>query len=234
MCGPSDSEKTLAGQQADFAQQLQSSFSQRFANQDAVLKQLNNTLSATIAAGPGQQGFTPQELAARNAAALDTTSANYANAARAVNGQLAGRGGDAGLQSGVDSQIQASIATQGAQQLSKEQQDITAENYGVGRERYNTALAGMNALSGQYNPQAFASLGNDANQTAYGEAYKNTEQSNQLWKDIGGFASSAIGAGVGALTGGASKIASSLPSMTDTSAIRNMSGLQDIEQYGGL
>src|SRR5689334_18812338 len=93
-CGPSNAEKNLAAQEAQFSQVLQGNYSTRFQNQNEVLGRLNNSLTPTLEAGPSQQGFSSQELAALNTRALNSTGANYANAARALNGQLAGRGGD--------------------------------------------------------------------------------------------------------------------------------------------
>ena len=110
MCGPSGSEKQLAGQSASFSNTLQQDFNSRFAGQNEILQSLNNNLS-NLSEGIVPQGFDPKTLAALNTSAIDTTGANYANAARAVGGQLAGRGGDSGLESGVDQQIKAGLAS---------------------------------------------------------------------------------------------------------------------------
>jgi hypothetical protein len=144
-------------------------------------------LSPILEAGVGQQGFTPAELAARNTQAINTTAGNYRNAAQAVGSQLAGRGGGGnGLQSGIDQQIKASLASQAAGNLSNAQNQITAENYATGRQNFFQANAGMNALAGLENPEQFASLGNQANNTAFGEANQIQQQNQALAKDIAG------------------------------------------------
>lgn len=197
MCGPGNDQKTLASQQAAFATTLQQSFGQRFAGQDAVLSKLNAALTPIVAAGPSQQGFNPAELNNLNARAIDDTSANYANAARSLNGQLAGRGGDigagggndSGLQSGVDSQIKASLASEGARVLSGQEHDINIANYETGRQNYNQALAGMNALSGQYDPSQFGNLAGGNLQNAFNSAKSIDQQKGAFWKTLGGVVS---------------------------------------------
>lgn len=186
MCGPGQSQQQLANSQATLAQSLQQSFNSRFAGQDAVLGKLNSALTPILAAGPNQPGFNPAEASALNSQALDTTAANYDSAARAASGQLAGRGGDSGLQSGVDSQIKATIASQAAKQLSGEQLGITQANYETGRQNYNTALAGTQALSGDYAPNDYAKSAGTALDNAFVSANSIDQQNAQMWKTLAG------------------------------------------------
>lgn len=186
MCGPSAEEKSLAQQQASFSTVLQSNYNTQFANQAAILKSLNARLAPIVAAGPNQRGFSSEELAARRSQALNATGANYANAARALGGQLAGRGGDSGLVSGVDKQIKASLASEAAKAVSDQQLQITADDYAAGRDQFNRATAGQMALAGEYNPLGYAGQGTQANQSAFQEADRIQQQQGAKWKAIAG------------------------------------------------
>jgi len=201
MCGPTKEEKSLEAQQASFSQQLQTDYAQRYGSQTADLNNLNNTLTPIMEAGPDQQGFSPQELAAQNTQAINSTGANYANAARALNGQLAGRGGGGvGLTSGVDAQLKAQLAGSAAGALSNEQLGITNANYATGRQNFENATAGVNALAGLTNPTPYASEGNQANQGAFGEASTIEQQQAQadaaIFGDITGVASTVLSGGL--------------------------------------
>ncbi len=188
MCGPSAAETSISGKQQAFDNTLQQSFNSRFGSQSDIMAGLNSALSPILEAGPGQQGFSPAELAARNTQAINTTAGNYRNAAQAVAGQLAGRGGggSSGLVSGVDQQIKASLASQAAGNLSNQENQITAENYATGRQNFFNANAGLNALAGLENPNAFASEANQGSAIAFNQAKEIQQQKDQEFKDIAG------------------------------------------------
>lgn len=211
-CGASSAETGLEGQEASLASILQGNYATRFASQQQMLGALNSSLTPTLQAGPNQTGFSAPELAAYNTQALNTTGANYANAARALSGQLAGRGGDSGLESGVDQQIKASLASQAAGTLSNEQLGITEANYAQGRQNYNTAVSGEMALAGEENPQSFASGASSANTGAFGEASQINQQNNQVAADLGGLAGGVI-SGIGAGIGGSSGVGAGLKTL---------------------
>jgi hypothetical protein len=169
-CGPSSQEKYLMNQEMQFSRVLQDAYSKQFANQQAMLSQINNVIDPILAAGPSQQGFSPEYLATLNTQAINTTGANYANAARAVGGQMAGRGSDSGLESGVEQQIKGALAGESAGQLSNEELGITKANYETGRQNFENAVGTSLNLSAQENPLGYAGAATGANQTAFGEA----------------------------------------------------------------
>jgi hypothetical protein len=212
-CGPSGEEKDLAASQASFSKMLQSNYATQFGKQADILDSLNHTLNPIVAAGPSQTGFSAPELSALNTRALESTGANYASAARAVNGQLAGRGGAAG-QSGVDTQIKAALASEAAKTLSNQQLGITSANYAQGRENFNNAAGGMRVLAGLYDPTGYAGQGTQANSTAFGQAKTIQEQQAAKMKAITGaitgLGMTALTGGLGALSGG---VAPSMPSL---------------------
>lgn len=186
MCGATAEERELQHNEASFSSMLQSNYATRYAQQSDILNGLNARLNGIVAKGASQQGFSPEELAARNSSAINTTGANYKHAAQALGGQLAGRGGDSGLVSGVDKQIKASLASAGAESLSNQENAITAENYATGRDQYNKAVAGQAALANQYDPEGYASQGTSANASSFGEADKIQQAEAQKWKTIAG------------------------------------------------
>jgi hypothetical protein len=210
-CGPSTNEKTLESSAQSFSNLLQSDFSSRFANQDAVLGKLNQSLSPIEAAGPSQRGFSAAETAALNTTAIDSAGAANRNARQAVAGFGAGRGSDSGLESGVQKQLEAGVASSSANQLAGAQLGITKANYDQGSANYWRSVGGMDALASAYNPSAYSSQAIGANQNAFGEAKTITDQTNAEQAAIGGaiagavpFVGGGIAKGVGNLdtTGG--------------------------------
>lgn len=212
-CGPSNQEKSLAGQQASFSSLLSSNYQQQFANQSDILSSLNHAMSPIVSAGPNQQGFSGAELADLNTRAINNTGAAYRNAAQATGANLAGRsnlglpGGSSGLISGVDKQIRGAQASQAAGQLAGEQNEIGLKNYETGRENFFNAASGQRALAGLYNPTGYAGEATGANAQAFGQADKISNEENQKSASIlGGITSLATDAltfGAGGLAGGA-------------------------------
>jgi hypothetical protein len=206
MCGPSSEQRRLEAQQASFATLMQNDYVQRFGQQSAVLQQLNNILTPIAEAGPSQQGMSGQELAALNTAAMVNTSNATRNAQEAARTAMAGQGGGAAspLTSGIEQQISGSIASRGAQQLAGLQTGITQENYALGRQQWQQAMGGLQALGSQYNPVDYGKLGADTNESAFGEATQIRQMENQAEADIAG---SIAGIGMDALTFGAGGLA---------------------------
>jgi hypothetical protein len=209
MCGSSSSEKQLGAQEQSFSSTLQSNYAKNFGAQSADLSALNNIFTPIAEAGPDQQGFGPQELAAMNTTAGEGVGQNYAKATQSLNAGLAARGGgNEVLPSGAETQLKAGLASAGANQMSQEQLGITKANYDQGRANFGNATAGLNALAEEYNPNQIASSANNANQSAFGEADKINQQNNQWQSDIAGLATGGIKAGLGFLTGGISNVLS--------------------------
>jgi N-acetyl-beta-hexosaminidase len=207
MCGPSNQQKQIGAQEQSFTNTLQSNYNQYFGNQSETLSKLNNIFTPIAEAGPDQQGFGPQELAALNTSAGEGVGQNYAKATQALNTNLSARGGgNEFLPSGAQDQLKAALASAGANQMSQEQLGITKANYDQGRANFGNATAGLNALAQEYNPNAIAGQTTDASKNAFGDATEIQQMQNQKESAIaGGIASLAMGAatfGAGALTNG--------------------------------
>jgi hypothetical protein len=201
MCGPSTQEKNLAGQSASLSSQLAAEASQNFASQSGILASLNKSLSPIVAAGPNQQGFSAPELASLNTSAINNAGAASRNATQAAQGALAGRGGDSGLQSGVDAQILGTIKSNSANQLAGAQDQIQQANYATGRQNFFNGVSGQQGLAGLYNPNAYAETATGANASAFKQADTISNEQNAEAATIAGGIAGVAGAGLGIANG---------------------------------
>jgi hypothetical protein len=184
-CGPTGQEKQEASAQQVYSQKVQANYNTLFGEQQGVMNNLNSIFTPIAEAGPSQQGFASPELAALNTQAIDTTGANYANAARALGGQLAGRSTAAGA-TGPSQAIQAGLASSAAGQLSNEELGITQANYAQGNANWQNATGGLQALNSSYETGQAATAGTKANQSAFGEADEIAQQEAQADQAIAG------------------------------------------------
>lgn len=209
MCGPSQAQEQLAGQEASFSQLLSSNYQSRFGAQSQVLQNLNNMLTPIAQAGPDQQGFGPQELAALNTESGQGVGATYSQAQQAVQTQLASQGGgNEVLPTGASAVLRGNIANAASSELSQERLGITRANYAQGRQNWQQAEAGLHALSGEYDPNAIAGETTSANQGAFGEATKVQQMKNQRQAAIAGGIASLAGDALTFGMGGFSNLAS--------------------------
>ncbi len=209
-CGPTKQEEQEADQQQAYATTVQNNYKTLFGEQQGVMSNLNNIFTPIAEQGPSQTGFSGSELAALNTSAIDTTGANYANAARALGGQLAGRSTAAG-ETGPTQALKAQLASSAAGQLSGEQLGITQANYAQGNQNWRAATGGLQALNNSYESVQAGSSGTQANQSAFGEADEIAQQQAQEDQAIAGGitgvaseALSGVGGGLTALNNGGS------------------------------
>jgi hypothetical protein len=185
--GPSQSEINAANQESSLATSLGNAFNQTFGEQQGLLNQISQQLTPIANLGPNQQGYSPQELAAMNTQAIDTTGAAARNAQQSAATTLAGEGGGgtSGLVSGVQQQIQGSIASQAANELAGQQNKITQQNYEVGRQNFWNAQAGERSLAQAYNPESFGGLASSATGQAFNEQNQVQQEKGSVLGDIG-------------------------------------------------
>lgn len=206
MCGPSGGQTALSQEQADFYKELQGSYATEFAGQSAILSSLNAAFTPILNAGPNQQGFSAAENATLNTQAMNTTSRNYQNAARAVGSQLAARGGgNAYLPSGVNAGIDASIASAAAGQLSAEESQITQANYAQGRQNFFNAAGALSGEASLMNPTQYAGQATGAGGAAFQSATDIYNQGNAWQGLLGGVLGGALGSFGTGIGGGLAK-----------------------------
>jgi hypothetical protein len=167
---------------------------------------LNNLFTPIAEAGPNQQGFSGPELAALNTQVGEGVGQNYAKASQALNTQLSAQGGgNEYLPSGASAALKSNLASAAANQQSQEQLGVTEANYAQGRQNWQQATGGLNALAQEYNPTAIAGATNTASQNAFGQASQIQQMKNQEESEIAG---GIMSLGTGFLTGGLSNLAS--------------------------
>lgn len=187
--------KSLAGQQSSFFQELQSSYATNFGEQQGILSSLNKSLEPILQAGPNQMGFSASENAALTGGAINSAAAANRNA-QVVAGSSAG--GNTGVTTGGEKQLQAGIASGVSQNLSSNENQINLANAATGRSNFFNAAAGLSGVASQYNPNATAGAANSAGGQAFGEASQIQTMRNQEQADIGG---AVMGLGGGLLSG---------------------------------
>lgn len=219
MCGPSAAENQSLAEQNSLTSSIQSAFNGLFASQSQINSLLTNQLTPIAEAGPDQQGFGPQELAALTTKAGEGVGANYAKASEALNNQLAAQGGgNAYLPTGARAALKGSLATAAANQMSNEELAITNANYTQGRQNWQQATSGLQALSAQMNPAAYSGQAVSANEGGFSMASQINQQKNQEYADIAGgvlgLGMDAASFGAGALGGGGFDFAGGLQALT--------------------
>jgi hypothetical protein len=140
-------------QQNAFNTQLMSIFQQQFGQQQQVFNFLQNTLQPQVAAGG--QGYTPAQLAALRTGASDTNAQQFQNAQQALNEVEAQHGGN-DLPSGVNANLNASLAVQEAQTEAASQNQITQNNANLQQQNYWNALNALNGVGTEFNPIGYS------------------------------------------------------------------------------
>lgn len=190
MCGPSGSEKALEASSQSFASMLQQNYGTLFSGMTDALKSIGTAISPIVAAGPGQRGFTGAEMAALQTEAITSSAAAARSAEQAARtfGAGQGGGGTSGLTSGVQQQIEAGIASQGAQAEATRLGQIEQADWATGRENYFKALGAQQQLAGTYAGATGGAQGGaiGEGQAAFGEAAQIQQQQEQMARDIAG------------------------------------------------
>jgi hypothetical protein len=209
-CGPSKAEKDQAAASASFSKTLQSNYATRFGQQSDVLSAINRAMSPILAAGPSQRGFSAEERAALNTAAINNAGAASRNAQQAAANFGAGQGGGGtGIISGVQRQIEGSIASSAANQLAGAENQITQADYAQGNQNYWKAQGGMEQLSQGYSPNAAMSGSIEQGKEAFGQAKDVYAQQQQEDQAIAGGITSLASMAAGGIGGGISGVANS-------------------------
>ena len=153
-CGATGQQTQTYNQQSQLSQQMATQAQGIFGDSSAVFNDINSSLAPTVAAGPDQQGFSPAELAARNASVINNGGVAARNAKSAVGDAMAAQNGGntSGTTSGSTAGIDANIATQSAENTANQENEVQQLNYATGRQNYDTAVAGIEAAPGVFNP----------------------------------------------------------------------------------
>jgi hypothetical protein len=202
MCGPTAGETAAATQESGLGSTLTASFAKNFGAQSDILSNLTNVLTPIAQAGPDQQGFGTQELAALNTQANQGIGQNYNKAAQALQGNLAARGGgNEVLPTGAEASLKGELASSAANQMSNAGLAITNANYAQGRQNWQAATSQLENVGQMENPLGFAGAASGATQAGYSMQSANSNMAAQQFGEIAGGISGLVGAGMGIATG---------------------------------
>ena len=201
MCGgPTSTQQELQQEEADFYKNQIQAYNTAYSNFSAIQNTLNAQFDPILKKGPGQMGYTPEELAALNTQASEGTGRNYNQAQRALQENIAAQGGGTSpvnITSGPAQQLKEQMASQAAREASNEQLGITTSGYDIGRQMWGQAVQGEEALAAGWNPNSFSSSTVNAGSAAASEANTIAQQQNAIWGSVlgalGGVAGSAAG-----------------------------------------
>lgn len=185
MCGASGAQKSLASGQANFFNTLKSSYAQNFGAQSAILGNLNAALEPIISGGPNQSGFSAEQKAAMTSSAINNAATANRNAQVIAGSNI---GGNTGVTTGGQKQLQASIATGVGNNLSSNLNNINLQDAELGRQNFFGAESALAGVGAQYNPTGFAGATTSAGGAAAEDLSQINQENNQVFADIGGLA----------------------------------------------
>ena len=166
----------------------------------SIFGQLTSAFSPILAAGPGQQGYTPAKIANLNSQAITTSGQQYRNAAQAAGERSAASGGGNNLlPSGVTAGTQAQIAAAGAGQTAGELSNIQQQSAQLGRQNWLSAASVLGAAPGVFNSATSAGQAATGAGSAAGTTANQINQANNSWMTL---VSGALGGITSGLTGG--------------------------------
>lgn len=203
MCGSTAAQNQIEQSQQNFMNQVQQQAGSVFGSSSQVFKDLMNTFTPTVAAGPNQQGFSPAELSNLNSQAITQTGRAYKNAKEALGDQFAAQGGGntvnpSGAQVGADLNLAEGAANQTANELG----GINAANWETGRQNYQTAVKGMMGATDVFNPSTgMANAGTGAGEAAANTANQIAQENNSWVSAVTGALGSIAGSAMGGLGG---------------------------------
>ena len=122
-----------------------------FGDANKVFNDILQSTAPIVAAGPEQTGFSAQQEAAINANTVDTTAAQYKNAATAVRSEIGAQGGgNIALPSGVNIATEEALAEAGAQQVSSGLRANLQNDYAAGNENWKFAEGALSKAPGVF------------------------------------------------------------------------------------
>jgi hypothetical protein len=195
MCGASSQQTQLEGEQAAFYQTATQQATETFGEDQGLLASVKSVYDPILAAGPNQEGYSPEELEALNAQAVEGTATNYRNASKVLNEQQAAESGDTPLRTGAQEELQGELLGSAAEQESGQELQIKQSDYAQGNQNFESATNAELAVSGQYNPEAFESGATGAGTAAATTANEIAEEDNS-WINAAIGAAGAIGGAV--------------------------------------
>jgi hypothetical protein len=182
-CGASKEQKMAFANETKISNLLRENFQTFTGANEAILKNLTDTLTPIETAGPSQFGMSAEQTAAERTMAGETLASAGAQAANSVRGALASRGGGTSyLPSGSEAAILGTLAQDTAVKEAEAQSRITERGYDIGRQNFEFATQGLMKAPGELENPVTGAGGGAAG--AAGEAMKGASDiaaANQAW-----------------------------------------------------
>ena len=171
---------------------------QEFGDANTVFNDLVKSTAPIVAAGPEQTGFSAQQESAINANTIDTTAAQYKNAATAVKSDIAGQGGgNIALPSGANIATEEALAAAGAQQTASGLRSNLQADYAAGNQNWQFAEGTLGKAPGVFSDANTAT----ADTAKLGETALDSQSvidKASSWQNV---AMGALGAGLSGIEG---------------------------------
>ena len=199
---------------------------QEFGDANTVFNDLVNSTAPIVAAGPEQTGFSAQQESAINANTIDTTAAQYKNAATAVKSDIAGQGGgNIALPSGANIATEEALAEAGAQQTASGLRSNLQADYAAGNQNWEFAEGTLGKAPGVFST-ANTATADTANLGKVALDSQNVINAAPSWQKIG---MSALGAGLNMVAPGAGTVLGQVTNGQTPSAETSTGAAQGIE-----
>jgi hypothetical protein len=201
MCGATQEQKEMQASQAKFYNELTAHYDQVFGQQQAILAALTAQFKPILDAGPSQRGFSQEQRDALETQATETVANNFGAAKKALEENLAARGGDAFLPSGSDVELEEQIAAQAAADRTSQQNQITQADYAQGHNNWQFATGALSQVASELNPIGTSTAATGAGEAAATTANQIAAASNSIWGSVIGGLSGIAGQAVGGWAG---------------------------------
>jgi len=185
-CGPSSALKAVNQQIQGFASTVQSEAGTIFGDANTVFNKITGALNGIISGGPGQNGWSASENAARTAQTVQAGATEARNLKGAAASSVAAiGGGNTVAPAGSTQQIVQNADIQAASDTAAGLNQNQIANAEAGRAEFNSAISAEEQATQVFNPSTAANQTVDsANKTAFQSQQEMDNQSNWAMNDI--------------------------------------------------
>src|SRR5208282_6007643 len=185
-CGPSSALKAVNTQIQNFASTVQSEAGTIFGASNSVFNKITGALDGIIKGGPGQNGWSASENAARTAQTVQAGATEARNLKGAAASSVAAiDGGNTVAPSGSMQQMVENADIQAASDTAAGLNQNQIANAEAGRDEFNKAVSAEEQATQVFNPATSANQTSvSANQSAFQSQQEMDNQSNWAMNDI--------------------------------------------------
>lgn len=186
MCGPSSALKAVNSQIQNLSTTVQSEGSQIFGAANQVFNKITGALDGIIKGGPGQNGWSASENAARTAQTVQAGATEARNLKGAAASSVAAiGGGNTVAPAGSTQQIVENANVQAASDTAAGLNQNQIANAEAGRAEFNTAVQQEEGATQVFNPATSANQTSvEADKSAFQSQQEMDNQSNWAMNDI--------------------------------------------------